>query len=191
MEFGQLSSDPTVTDIPLLFDDVLIGTIDRHILDRNFINITEFYPEPNPKWRYVDSAGHAHRWGRAKKLRWPGARVAVSGEQRWCDECEEDHPVNRYTIYACILCGEELHPGTRQPPSLSPLMTSKTVEVTVTFHDDNVIDELWRLTGREAQVEVIEDMVHRALGVGHITGWHRARDQAGECMIKITSDVPQ
>lgn len=77
--------------------------------------------ENDPNWVHVDSHGHTHRWMAGPDplvpLTYPQRQTAVSPTLRyvledpyWCAECSDEH---HFGHYVCVLCGDEVTPGTR------------------------------------------------------------------------------
>lgn len=56
-------------------------------------------------WRFVDRAGHVHRYDNKLKMRYD-----FLNEVAYCFDCREDH---EYWIERCIHCSEEITPGTK------------------------------------------------------------------------------
>jgi hypothetical protein len=77
------------------------------IEERDSIPATTMYPEyePDPKWKYVDSAGHEHVWV-GNEI--PTTYQAITGWAVCCEICNEATPTHETR---CNLCDEPIEPG--------------------------------------------------------------------------------
>lgn len=76
------------------------------------INVTTLY-EPDPSWRFTDTAGHFHQWHNRKG---PADRYHVTEQYfiptlRYIIEVEATDEYPETGHYACQFCGERVRPG--------------------------------------------------------------------------------
>lgn len=77
--------------------------VDEVITESNPIEISTIGPIPDPDWRYVDMAGHVHRYDNEAKMR----RYYVDLT------CDDGYDIGHNE---CIHCGEWIVPGTKPSP---------------------------------------------------------------------------
>jgi hypothetical protein len=98
-------------------------------------------PRPNPRWQYTDANGHYHAHAEDDRERYPTLEAVV--EQAACDGscggvCDgEGYSVTRYF---CLICREEILPGTLSGPYRFPVpgLKSWTVEVADAVREERV-----------------------------------------------------
>lgn len=93
-------------------------SVDGHeyLIERDMVEVTSNH-RPDTRWRFVDAAGHEHRWhvGGAQAAAYdPAARHETptlawvkDGEEYWPGD-DEPHDVGHHE---CRLCGERVEPG--------------------------------------------------------------------------------
>ena len=64
--------------------------------------------KPDPDWRFTDRAGHTHTWDVLKDT----TRWEYVGPPCVCELCEHEDEGYREEHQVCVLCGEEITPGT-------------------------------------------------------------------------------
>lgn len=145
----------TFADTTALLDGRPIGDVTEVRVDNTYDTLRSSSPERDPGWRYVDAAGHSHRWATRGGLRWPGVRVTTPESGGWCDRCQDHHEDGEVTTveYLCALCGEALSPGTRMPEPVN-VLTSTSTEVDVTADPVAFVTDL-RLAARPPSDEPV------------------------------------
>jgi hypothetical protein len=72
------------------------------------IEVPSFSARPNPKWKYIDAAGHDHQADSVlKSISYPTLHW-VEDEVYWCPDCCDEHTNGHYE---CPLCKEHIVPG--------------------------------------------------------------------------------
>jgi hypothetical protein len=138
--------------------DVVEVAIEQHWIEGN----TDL-PQPDPRWRHTDAAGHEHT---TVDGRWPTLDWVVD-EVYWCEECRDNHEDGHYR---CARCGEAVDPGTIVDRTTRIRGLSETTlrvrgrsfqpdqEVAIAFADSN-----WR--GVVVAASVLGDVVEATISV--------------------------
>lgn len=85
------------------------------------IDVTSNVPEADPKWRFVDSHGHEHRWENYEIKGGLWVEGAELPTLRWVTDetwVDEDNYEREEGHYECRECGDEVKPGRRMPPAI-------------------------------------------------------------------------
>lgn len=94
--------------------EIRLANGNRLTIDREVIEVTSISSQPDPKWRFIDAAGHRHRYNTSKN---PYPTLRDITETYWCPDCRDEHTdlIRR----ECIWCKEVIVPG-EKPPSPFP-----------------------------------------------------------------------
>lgn len=82
-------------------------------IEREVIEYSTALPQPDPRWRAVDSNGHEHAYAEGTD-HYPTLKP-VFGEPYWCEDCNGEH---QDSWLVCRECGEKVTPGTRVDTSI-------------------------------------------------------------------------
>jgi hypothetical protein len=75
-------------------------------IEREYIEVSMLSPrDPDPRWRFVDAAGHEHHWDGDRT---PTLEPKLE-RQWWCEDCMDEH---EDWVLACAQCGEVITPMT-------------------------------------------------------------------------------
>ena len=77
-------------------------------------------PMADESWRFADSHGHEHHYSDERGDHYPTLR-RVFQEPWYCHDCAEVHE-DMLDHYECLLCGEVIQPGSREPQNPERLM---------------------------------------------------------------------
>lgn len=90
-------------------------------IERDVMAVSSLHPvEADPAWRYVDRAGHEHRWAQPEDASGGpiGASITsveyVETERWWCSDCRDEHVE---TEPRCRQCGQVIQLGYRDAPN--------------------------------------------------------------------------
>lgn len=93
-------------------ESTVTGAFGTLRMEQDLIPIDTNLPQPDKNWRHTDSHDHDHSWQEGPDhyptLEW------IVDDTWWCTDCEDDHQDGHW---ACRLCGEEVTPGQRPPPT--------------------------------------------------------------------------
>ena len=89
----------------------LVGPWGELRIEQDVIEVSVMV-EPDPDWRYTDQQGHKHAYVPGEEDHYP-TLVTVLEEPYWCPDCHDEHQDSHHE---CVICGEEIVPGSRVPP---------------------------------------------------------------------------
>lgn len=96
---------------------------------RGVTPVTSNLPQPDPHWRYTDTAGHEHRTVAAPTASgsWP-TLLLLADDIYWCQECRDFHADGHWQ---CSQCSEVIEPGwvVDPTPAQVPGLTDTTLRI--------------------------------------------------------------
>ena len=103
---------------------------DWHI-DQEWVDVSSLSDvQPDPKWSSTAAAGHFHAY--ADNGDTPTLRTVA--EEHWCADCHENEMT--YTL-RCVLCDEEITPGTvNRGPTSKSIPGLRTASLTLRYRPD-------------------------------------------------------